>query len=496
MRTGGLGRLGRWVGLAAVAAAAGCAPVCPADGGACIELSVEGAGRFQDVQVQWRFASARQPIGALVQGGLPGTVELPSTLRLTPPPRVPLEEVTTLGVSAVSAAAPDTRLAGSAEVAPIETQQRAVTVPLVLRLREVFLPLTTMPLATAVADLNQDGVPDLILAMGSHVDPGGKRTEVNTVELRYQAAGGGFPEGKRLAVPSGPRFASLDVADLDGQGGPDIALGTYADQILLWKGDGSLLYGAGPAAVLGVPPASPIRLQSAQLDGKGPLELAVVTWENQGRLGLWSLQAGTYQRVGPTPGFSVGFNPQRIAAGDFDGDGIADLALSNGGETARGLTIVLNNGLWGTKKVTTLTDLGADPGALQAADFNGDGRLDLAVASLWDQTLSIWLGAGAGTFAKRSVSYLGTAFFSNIELAVADFDLDGRPDLALVNNSSTMLSVLRGRGDGTLHPPIGFGLADPLGSIVAADLDGNGRVDLITTTRDLAGVRLFMNEPL
>lgn len=164
-------------------------------------------------------------------------------------------------------------------------------------------------------------------------------------------------------------------------------------------------------------------------------------------------------------------------AGDFNGDGVPDLAVVNPNVTA--VTIELGNGD-GTFKTPTTLPLTTYPAALVAGDFNGDGKLDLAVSSTGPNynspgTLSIFLGNGNGTF---TAGYSGTGFGS--VFAVADFDRDGKLDLLTSNNGAT--KVLFGKGDGTFSAPVTAGAYQ---TFAVADLNGDGVPDLIgqgTTT--------------
>ena len=107
-------------------------------------------------------------------------------------------------------------------------------------------------------------------------------------------------------------------------------------------------------------------------------------------------------------------------------------------------------------------------------DFNRDGKLDLAVADVASNTVSVLLNNGNGSFAP-AVSYtVGSAPQS---IAVADFNGDGKLDLAVSNGGSNTVSILPGNGDGTFGPAVNFAVGNPAG-IAAGDFNGDGHPDL------------------
>src|SRR5256886_2213029 len=95
----------------------------------------------------------------------------------------------------------------------------------------------------------------------------------------------------------------------------------------------------------------------------------------------------------------------------------------------------------------------AHPTFVAVGDFNGDGKLDLAVANLNSRTVSVLLGNGDGTFRAAPTVVVGQSPFS---IAVGDFNGDGKPDLAVANFDSNNVSVLLGNGEGTFQAPPAF----------------------------------------
>jgi hypothetical protein len=174
-----------------------------------------------------------------------------------------------------------------------------------------------------------------------------------------------------------------------------------------------------------------------------------------------------------TPGIQPEINPGVIAVGDFNGDGIPDLAVANSAGST--VTIMLGNGDATFTAAAISMGTSCVPWAVAVGDFNGDGIQDLSVLC-YNGDLDVLLGNGDGTFRIES----GPTTNEGNAIAVGDFNGDGIQDLAISSAGSDSLQVFLGNGDGTFTAAANSALGgsvSPL-SITVADFNGDGIQDL------------------
>jgi FG-GAP-like repeat/FG-GAP repeat len=169
--------------------------------------------------------------------------------------------------------------------------------------------------------------------------------------------------------------------------------------------------------------------------------------------------------------YATDTTPQDVVAADFNGDGFVDLAVATANNS---VSVLLGNGT-GAFPTHVQYAVPGDPVGVLAGDFNGDGKIDLITVDQFQSEISVLLGNGDGTFAAHKEYATGT---KPVALAAGDFNGDGKLDIVVCDNNSSQISVLIGNGDGTFktHKEYNVGIG-PAG-VAVGDFNGDGRLDL------------------
>lgn len=281
------------------------------------------------------------------------------------------------------------------------------------------------------------------------------------------------------------------IADLNRDGIADIVTADYhgnSVSVLLGVGDGTFLsayhYPTRPGAETS-------NLAVGDLDGDGNLDV-VATNPLAGSASIFRGRPdGTLAPAVDTPVRQGASAPFSAAIADFDGDGKNDLAIAD----MRGLAIVvrLGNGDGTFGPEVAYRDGGTPAYILIAGDVDLDGKVDLICANRGSSDVSVLLGRGDGTFADPILSSTG-AGTGPYSIAIADFNLDGVPDLVTANYLSSTASVLLGIGGGTFEAPIDAGGTGASSyGVVTGDFDGDGKADLATCNAVSSDVTVKLN---
>jgi hypothetical protein len=343
-----------------------------------------------------------------------------------------------------------------------------------------------VPAWVAVADLNGDGRPDIVTA--NYAD--------GTVSVLLNETAPGASTLSLVAQPTcqvGADPDSLAVADLNGDGIPDLVVanqGTNAypgDTISVLQGNGDGTFQPQQTYLVGKEPDS---VAVADINGDGKPDLVVANYGGGTVSVLLGAGKGVFQ---PQQTFAAGAGPEDVAVADLNGDGKPDLITANYGRASATVSVLLNETDSGgavSFAAPQTVSVGADPRQVAAADFNSDGIPDLVTANSGGGTVSLLTGNGDGTFQTQPTFAIGS-----LALAVATGDLngDGKPDLVTANFTDNTVSVLLGNGDGTFQTQQTFAVGPGPDAVAVADLNGDGKRDIITANYDRGTVSVLLN---
>ncbi len=284
----------------------------------------------------------------------------------------------------------------------------------------------------------------------------------------------GFP-----GPPNTTSGSAVALGDIDGDGKVDLAVTSpWSATVGVLLNTGAGTFGARVEYGIGNDPG---QVAMADLNADGRLDLVAVSAnhyreDNASVPGSISVllqkSDGTFAATADYP---TGLSPSSIALGDFDGDGKIDVAVTNASSDSLSIFRNQGDGTFGTKKDVVV---GSRPTSVAAADFDGDGDVDLAAVNTFGNTISVLLNAGDGTFAPKVDYETGSGPAS---LVAADLNGDGTVDVAVANHESESVTIFVNAGGGILTATTRPTARFP-SRIAAADIDGDGRTDLITAS--------------
>jgi hypothetical protein len=200
-----------------------------------------------------------------------------------------------------------------------------------------------------------------------------------------------------------------------------------------------------------------------------------------------TISASGYFTVASSP--VVGSQPQSVVAADVNGDGRLELITANAGSTT--LTVLTNNGSGVFGSNATL-DVNSTPQCVVAADVNGDGKPDLiCVSSSGARFMTVFTNNGSGVFGLSSTPANGNA--RAFSVVAADVNGDGRVDLITANFTTNTLTVFTNNGNGAFGANATYTVGSQPRSVVAADVNGDGKLDLISANAGSGTLTVLTN---
>jgi len=187
--------------------------------------------------------------------------------------------------------------------------------------------------------------------------------------------------------------------------------------------------------------------------------------------------------------YAVGSFPRSVAVGDFNADGRPDLAIANFSSNNVSILLGIAPPNAGTFQPAVNYAVGTNPGSVAVADFNADGRPDLAVANRFSNNVSVLLGNANGTF-QPAINYAVSG--GPVSVAPGDFNADGRPDLAVANQFNNNVSILLRNIDGTFQPAVSYAVGSLPQLVAVGDFNADGRPDLAVANANSGNVSILL----
>ena len=343
------------------------------------------------------------------------------------------------------------------------------------------IPVVNAPSNVVIGDMNNDRKPDLIVAFG--------RTQ--TIVVMPGTGDGQFgPPLNETKVTDHP--AEIAAGDLNRDGNLDVAVAShdsYGVTLLLGDGRGKLAVAPMSPVVMRVgqhPHTHGLAIADMNRDDK--LDLVTVNnTDNDISIALGDGR-GNFSRAAQSP-FPVGPSPYPFAVGDVNSDGWMDVVATASATgpsrrqqlpLSRALTLLLSNGKGGfaSRQLPLRT---GEPWFAATGDLNGDGKIDIVATHHELNAVTVLIGNGRGEFveAQGSPFDFGVSMF---QIAVADFNRDGKSDVIGTTGDSIRVLLSDGRGglQSSTSMPVGRGAW----RLAVADLNGDGRKDVVTSNSD------------
>ncbi|CAF1191220.1 unnamed protein product [Rotaria sordida] len=268
---------------------------------------------------------------------------------------------------------------------------------------------------------------------------------LNSVGIFLGYGNGAFTPATIFSTGHGSAPQHVEARDFNNDGILDIAVANYGSNnivVLFGVGDGSFLLGTpyqtGPGS-------GPWGLVIGDFDNDTKLDIAVANHESNN---IYIVLGYGQELYGSVTLYSMDFGsqPYSVAIGDLNNDGQSDIVVANYGTDNVGIALGRSHGVFDIIR-TYSTGVGSAPYSVAIADFNNDNRLDIVVSNSETDNIAILLGSGNGTFVTRA-TYSTGALSRPYTVAIADFNNDHIPDIAIANSGTNNIFLLYGYGNG------------------------------------------------
>ncbi len=354
------------------------------------------------------------------------------------------------------------------------------------------------PTASAQGDFNEDGIMDLAVSSNTSL----------SILIGLGSGGNGsgsFAAPVNIAVSGAPRHVITGDFNDDGITDLAVAVSTGA-AILLGNGSAGAGNGSFGAATAFAAGSNPQRMAQSDFNEDGITDLVVTNSSSNTisvLLGVGTNGVGT-GAFAAAVNYATGTNPSRVAIGDFNEDGIADLAVTNNNAASNSVSVLIGQGAGGHGDGTFAAKVDYSVGnnaiGIASGDFNEDGITDLVVVNAGSTSLSLLLGSGGGGVGNGTFAAATPIPYSlgGRDIVVADFSGNGVADLAVTNVNDDRVQVLLGLGSGTVgNGTFSLSQSDSVGqnpqNLIVGDFDEDGTPDVVAAKTTDAAVAVLRN---
>lgn len=349
------------------------------------------------------------------------------------------------------------------------------------------------PVSIAIGDLNADGKPDLAIANNG--------TNNISVFINTATSGninsGSFAAKVNFSV--GGAANGITIGDIDADGKPDLAIACngYIVSLLRNTSSSGTLNFASKVDFTTNQTATSVAIGDLDEDGKPEMIIAnsasnnISVFQNLSTIGNIAFA----NKID----YAVGNNPKSVSIGDIDGDGKVDLTVANMGSNT--VSLFLNTSSTGSITLASKLDFatGSSPNFLVLGDFNGDAKLDLAISNQNDNSVSILKNTSSVSTISFATKVDFTTGTTPGSIALGDLDGDTKVDLIISNQAANIVSVLRNNSDIetiAFNTKVEFATGTGAASVAINDLDGDEKPDIAVANSGSNTISILRNDDI